>query len=135
MTFLVDANVLSEPTRPVPDGRVIEWLRRHEREIAIDPIVLGEIQFGIHLLPKGKRRQRLERWFSEGVTRIFCLSWDAATGLRWAELLASLRRRGQAMPVKNSLIAAIALLHGLTVATRNVSDFKKSGVRIGNPFS
>ena len=56
MKFLVDANVLSEPTRPRPDPKVVNWLRRHEREIAIDPIILGELRFGIELLPPRGRR-------------------------------------------------------------------------------
>jgi toxin FitB len=135
VTFLVDANVLSEPTKPAPDAEVIQWLRRNEREIAVDPIILGEIRFGIHLLPAGKRRQRLEHWFTEGVSRILCLTWDAAVGLRWAKLLADLRSRGQTMPIKDSLVAATALVHGLSVVTRNVSDFKKAGVKVINPFS
>ena len=134
MTFLVDANVLSEPTRPAPAAKVIDWLRDNEREIAIDPIILGEIRFGIHLLPAGKRRQRLEHWFNEGVSRIVCLAWDAAVGLRWAKLLADLRGRGKTMPIKDSLVAATALSHGLTVVTRNIADFKKAGVTIINPF-
>jgi hypothetical protein len=132
--FLVDANVLSEPTRAAPNENVVEWLRRHERELAIDPIVLGEVRFGILLLPKGKRRTRLERWFDAGVERLQCLSWEAETGLRWADLLASLRASGRAMQVKDSLIAATALVHGLTMATRNRSDFEKAGVKIVDPF-
>ena len=67
MTYLVDANVLSEPTKPRPDAGVVDWLRVNEREIAVDPIILGEIDFGILLLPRGERRSRLERWFNEGV--------------------------------------------------------------------
>jgi toxin FitB len=133
--FLVDANVLSEPTRAAPDAEVIRWLRRNEQEIAVDAVILGEVRFGILLLPSGKRRSRLERWFSEGVQRINCLPWEAVTGLRWAELLASLRRAGRAMPIKDSLIAATALVHGLTVATRNQADFEKAGVRVVNPFA
>ena len=135
MTYLVDANVLSEPTKPAPDANAVGWLRTHERELAVDPIVLGEIRYGILLLPAGKRRQRLERWFREGVNRFVCLPWDAATGLRWAELLADLRRRGQAMPIKDSLVAATALVHRLTVATRNEPDFKRAGVKVVNPFA
>ena len=135
MTFLVDANVLSEPTKPAPNATVVEWLRRNERELVVDPIVLGEIRFGIYLLPSGTRRQRLEAWFDQGVSRIVCLPWDTAVGLRWAKLLADLRRRGQVMPIKDSLIAATALFHGLTVATRNVSDFQPAGVKIVNPFA
>ena len=135
MTYLVDANVLSEATKPQPDARVVGWLRQHERELVVNPVILGEIRFGILLLPVGRKRQRLEQWFTSGVSRLRCLPWDIATGLRWAELLADLRRGGQAMPVKDSLIAATALAHGLTVATRNVDDFAAAGTPLVNPFA
>lgn len=134
MSYLVDANVLSEATRPSPAPTVVAWLRRHERELAVDPVILGELRYGILLLEKGRRRKRLERWFEEGVLRLHCLPWEAETGLRWAALLAALRSAGKAMPIKDSLIAATALTHGLTVATRNRRDFEASGVRMVDPF-
>lgn len=135
MRYLVDANVLSEPTKSSPSARVVEWLRRNEREIVVDPVILGEVRFGILLLPKGKRRAKLEQWFDAGVQRLLCLPWEAETGLRWAELLARLRASGRAMPIKDSLIAATALVHGLIVATRNRTDFEKAGVKIVDPFT
>jgi predicted nucleic acid-binding protein len=135
VTYLVDANVLSEATKPAPEPRVVDWLRRHERELAVDPVILGEIRFGIHLLPASGRRQRLERWFEEGVRRMHCLPWEVQTGLRWAKLLAELRRRGEAMPVKDSMIAATALVHGLRVATRKTRDFAKARVVVVDPFA
>ena len=135
MRFLVDANVLSEPTKSDPDSGVVEWLRANERALAVDPIVLGEVRFGILLLPRGKRRNRLERWFDEGVGRLHCVAWEAATGLTWAALLAALRQTGQAMPLKDSLIAATALTHDLIVATRNIADFSKAKVRVVDPFA
>jgi hypothetical protein len=135
VTFLVDANVLSEATKPKPAPAVVEWLRSNEREIAVDPVILGEVRFGILLVPRGARRRRLERWFEEGVARIHCLPWEAATGLRWAALLADLRTAGHAMPIKDSLIAATALVHGLTVATRNVRDFSRARVDVVDPFA
>ncbi len=134
MKYLVDANVLSELTKPSPDPRVVAWLRAQESHIAIDPIILGELRFGILILPKGKKRTALERWFDAGVGRLHCLPWTSDTGLRWAELLARLRITGKAMPVKDSLIAATALVHELAIATRNRADFVHAGVRIVDPF-
>ena len=78
---------------------------------------------------------RLEHWFEAGVKRLNCLPWEAETGLRWAELLASLRSSGRAMPLKDRLIAATALVHNLIVATRNEIDFEKAGVEVVNPFT
>lgn len=126
--------MLSEAPRARPEPLVLESLRAHERQIVVDPIVLGEVRYGILLLPSGRRRSRLERWFLEGVARLECIGWDAETGLRWAELLADLRRRGSAMPVKDSMIAATALTHDLVVVTRNRSDFERARVEIYDPF-
>jgi hypothetical protein len=135
VTVLVDANVLSEATKPAPDPRVVAWLRRHEAALAVDPVILGEVRFGILLLPRGARRARLERWFEEVVRRIRCLPWEAPTGLRWAQLLADLRRAGRAMPVKDSFIAATALAHDLPLATLDRRDFAAAGVELIAPFA
>ena len=134
MKYLVDANVLSEPTKPTPEPRLVEWLRTHEPDIAVDPVILGELRFGILILPKGKKRTALESWFDAGAGRLHCLPWDADTGLKWAELLARLRKSGKTMPIKDSLIAATAVVHGLAVATRNRIDFAKAGVQVVDPF-
>jgi predicted nucleic acid-binding protein len=109
-------------------------LDRHEADLVVNPVILGEIRFGILLLPTGQKRRRLERWFQEGLAGLPCLPWDLPTGLRWAELLAQLRQTGRSMPVKDSLIAATALVHDLHVASRNRQDFAKTGVDLVNPF-
>jgi len=132
--YLVDANVLSEPTKPTPSLKVVEWLRRNERELVVDPVIIGEVRFGILLLRNTAKRQRLEAWFDRGVQRLRCLPWEAETGLQWATLLARLRSSGRAMPVKDSWIAATAEVHNLIVVTRNVSDFGPAGVETLNPF-
>ncbi len=132
-TYLVDANVLSEATKPDPNLHVVEWMRRNERSLVVDPVVLGEVRFGILLLPRGARRIGLERWFEQGAARIQCMPFDASVGLRWAQLLADLRRRGRPMSIKDSLIAATALTHNLVVATMNHSDFKQARVKLVDP--
>lgn len=134
MKFLVDANVLSEATKPVPSPPVLAWLRAHESDLAIDSIVLAELRFGFLTLPTGRKRTRLEQWFDRRVDTLVCLPWDAAVALRWAELLADLHRRGERLPRLDSMIAATALAHGLTVSTRNVADFRRTGVPVVNPF-
>ena len=134
MKFLVDANILSESTKPQPCSGVVEWLRTNEAELTVNPVVLGELEYGFLLLSAGRRRTRLERWFAEGIRRIRVLEFDAATASAWARLLARLKKQGLAMPVKDSQIAATALLHDLIVATRNVADYRNAGVSVLNPF-
>lgn len=135
MRFLVDADVLSEPTKPAPSLEVIDWLRTNEADLAVSPIVLGEIEYGIRLLPAGKRRKRLQEWFARGVQRVRTLDFDAKAAAAWADLLARLKTKGRAMPIKDSLIAATALAHDLTVATHNSADYRNASVRLVDPFA
>ncbi len=135
MKYLVDANVLSEVTRPEPAPEVVAWLSRHEADLAVDPIILGELEFGILKLPPGRRRAALERWFAQTFGGITCLPFTAQTAQRWARLLSELRRRGAAMPIKDSLIASTALLHGLVLVTHNTRDFRRAGVKLLDPFA
>jgi predicted nucleic acid-binding protein len=134
MKYLVDANVLSEATRPSPSHKVVDWLRRHESQLVLSPIVLGEIEYGILLLSAGKRRRRLQEWFDRGIARFTVLEFDTNTARIWAKLLAKLKRSGAPMPIKDSLIAASALQHDWYVATRNVADFRRAGVKVVDPF-
>ena len=134
MTYLVDANVLSEPTKPAPNGKVVDWLVANERNLVVDSIVLGELCIGVYSLPAGRKRARLQQWF-DGVTRTLdCLPWNAAAARRWAKLVVELKRKGRVLPLLDAMIAATALEHGLTVATRNVSHFEPAGVKTVDPF-
>ena len=135
MTYLVDANVLSAPTTPTPDPRVVEWLLVHEGEFVVDAVVLGELSVGILGCPAGRKRRSLERWFESVVQTIECLPWDAAVSLRWATLVSQVRRQGQALPLLDSMIAATALHHGLAVVTRNTRDFRRAGLEVVDPFA
>jgi len=134
MIYLVDANVLSEPTKQVADKRVIAWLEANESNLIVDSIIIGELRIGILALPRGRKRDRLEQWYETVIETIECLPWDAMVSRRWAALVVELRRRGETVPLLDGMIAATALQHELTVATRNTRDFEKTGVKTLNPF-
>jgi predicted nucleic acid-binding protein len=133
--FLVDANVLSEGTKPQPAPHVVNWLRAHRRFLMLSPIVVAELEYGILLMANGRKRTNLLNWLEAGVKTLPVVPLDGATASEWAELVVSLRRKGRTMPIKDSVIAATARQHGLTVATRNTTDFKHAGVPVVNPFS
>jgi toxin FitB len=78
MTYLVDANVISEPTKPVPSSKVVDWLSANEENLVVDSIILGELCIGILAMPRGRKRTQIERWFADVVQTIDCLPWDAA---------------------------------------------------------
>jgi len=134
MRYLVDANVLSEPTRPVPDQRAVAWLGAREGDLVAAPPCSARCPPGILALPRGKKRVRLEAWFADVVRGIDCVPWDAEVGLRWARLVTDLRKKGRGMPLLDSLIGATALRYGFTVATRNVRHFALAGVDVVDPF-
>ncbi len=134
MKYLVDANVLSEPTKQSASNQVVEWLTKNEANLVVDPIVIGELRIGILALPRGRKRERLEQWFENVVEVLECLPWDATVSRRWAALVVDLKRKGETVPLLDGMIAATALQHDLIVATRNTRDFQKTGVQTLNPF-
>jgi predicted nucleic acid-binding protein len=134
MKYLVAANVLCEPTKLSPDSKVVQWLIVHESRLVVDSIILGEVRVGILSLAPGRKRARLDEWFEKVAQTIECLPWDAAVSHRWAKLVVLLKRKGQTLPLLDSMIAATALEHGLTLVTRNMHDFKKTGVKVIDPF-
>ena len=134
MKYIVDANLLSEATKPDPAPQVLEWLRLNEQNLAVTPVVLGELEYGILLLPASRRKKQLELWFEKIRSIAHCLDFDSKVASSWAHLLAHLKSKGHAMPIKDSLIAASAIAHNLTVATRNTRDFKNARVPLLNPF-
>src|SRR6266566_2791171 len=104
--FLVDSNVLSEPTKASPAKRVLDWLSENETELAVNPIILGELEYGILRMPSGRRRTSLLKWFADGLLHLRVFPIDRGTGAIWAAMLSALSRQGRSMPVTDSLIAA-----------------------------
>jgi len=134
MIYLVDANVLSEPTKAVADSKVVAWLNANESDLVVDSIIIGELRIGILALPRGRKRERLEEWYETVVETIDCIPWDVTVSRRWAALIVELQRKGKTVPLLDGMIAATALQHDLIVATRNTRDFQKTGVKTFNPF-
>ena len=134
MIYLVDANVLSEPTKQTANPRVVTWLNSNESNLIVDSIIIGELRMGILALPRGRKRDRLEQWYEAVIETIDCFSWDATISQRWAALVVALKQKGETVPLLDGMIAATALQHDLIVATRNTRDFQKTGVKTFNPF-
>lgn len=136
MKYLVDTNVLSELTRASPDPNVVNWMRDHENELHFSTITLGELRYGIAILPDGKRKTALQAWLSqtarlmEGTT----LAFNRSVAYVWADLRAAAKSKGIDLPLADGMIAAIARRHELTVATRNTSDFEHAKIKTVNPY-
>ena len=134
MTYLADVNVICEPSKSRPDERVLRWLEDHESVTTVDPIVMGEIWRGVLMMPHGRRRDGLQTWFVRLQRNIPCTVWTMDVALVWAEICERVQRNGFTIAAPDTMIAATAKLHGLTVATRNVDDFTRCGVSVVNPF-
>lgn len=133
--YLADTNILSEATKPAPDRRTVEWLESHEALIRISAVTIGEIHYGIELLADGRKKAVLRKWLLvlRGKYAGSILPVEEQVALRWAALNASLDRRGSKIPVVDSLLAATALHHNLTLVTANTRDFVSSGVKLLDP--
>ena len=138
MSFLLDTNVVSEPTRPRPDVRVMEWFAAQPDEtLFISALTLGELRRGILLLGDGKKRRALLQWLEVEIEPSFTgriLSIDALVTKQWAELQCRATRGGRTLPTMDSFFAATALAHDLTLVTRNVSDFAGAEVKLLDPW-
>lgn len=135
MRFLLDTNVISESASKAPDAKVLSWLVEHLDHCALSAISLGEIWKGIHLLPAGKRKTALTRW-ADGVASDFSsitLALDTDVLRVWAKLCAKHEAKGSSLCVMDSLLAATAISHGLTLATRNTKHFPPE-VPMVNPW-
>jgi predicted nucleic acid-binding protein len=137
VSYLVDTNVLSELAKAKPDAQVVAWLRDHESELYLSTITIGEIRRGIEALPAGKRKASLQSWFT-GLCKHMegrILSFNTSTAHVWGQLMAAWDKKGKTVPSLDSQLAATAHRHGLTMVTRNVSDFQGTGVKLFNPFA
>jgi predicted nucleic acid-binding protein len=131
--FLLDTNVVSELRRPRPHGAVLEWVRAaDETDLHLSAVTLGELQAGIELTraQAPEKAAELQRWLDALEVQYAVLPMDARTFREWARLM---HRRSDTL-YEDAMIAATARIHGLTVVTRNVADFRAFDVPLLNPF-
>ena len=131
--YLIDTNVVSELRKSKPHGAVVAWLHGAEdRQLYLSAVTLGEIQAGIEITREqdAKKADEIEAWANRIEQSWNVLPLDGAAFRVWGKLM---HRRSDAM-IEDAMIAATALVHDLTVVTRNVRDFKALGVATLNPF-
>jgi len=135
---LLDTNVISELMRPEASAIVLKWFsRQHAHELYSSSVSVAEIFYGVELFPAGKRRNELlagaERMFANVLAgRVFAFEDEAARA--FARIASVRRKAGRPIAEMDARIAAIADVHGATLATRNTADFEGCGIRLVNPW-
>jgi predicted nucleic acid-binding protein len=131
--YLLDTNIVSELRKPRPQPAVVSWLEGvADADLHISAVTLGEIQAGIEITREqdAAKAAEIEAWADQLAAAYNVLAMDAATFRQWAKLM----HRQSDTVYEDAMIAASALVHKLTVVTRNVRDFKRFNVPVLNPF-
>ena len=136
--ILLDTNVVSEPIRPRPFGRVRAWIdSQPARSLFLCTPVLAELRYGVERLPAGSRRERLDRWVHQLESEHFVdriLPVDQQAAHVFGRIVTRRERSGRPIKPMDALIASVAINYGLAVATRDVQDFADLGLELINPF-
>ena len=139
MTYLLDTCLISELVAKQPNQKVLDWVDAQVPEtLYLSVITIGEIAKGICKLTPSKRKESLTTWLNETLPNRFehrILTIDVSTMVLWGNLICQLEQNVRPLPAMDSLIAAIALQHSLSLVTRNEKDFAGTGVVIINPWS
>ena len=131
--YLLDTNVVSELRRPIPHPSILHWIRGVSAEqLFLSAVTIGEIQAGIEITREqdAVKAGELEAWLNRVLATYQILPVDAAAFREWAK---QMHRRSNTL-IQDAMIAAVAMVHRLTLVTRNVRDFEHFGVQIVNPF-
>ena len=136
--IVLDTNIVSEVMKVSPSKWVIEWLNAQESSsLFLSTVTIGEIEFGLRVLPDGQRRRSLKERFEQFVSQAFTqrvLDYDESAARTYGEVMGYRRELGRPLSVPDGHIASIARAHGFAVATRNVSDFEECGIELINPW-
>jgi predicted nucleic acid-binding protein len=135
MSWLLDADVLSQPAKLNGDPKVIAWLEQEEATCHTSTIVVAQLAYWVRS-KEGRQREKLQGWLRQLLDAMQgrVLGFSVAVAHVWAEQQQAFERAGVRMPLADSYIAATARRHGLTVVTGNDRDFDRPGVKVLNPF-
>jgi predicted nucleic acid-binding protein len=135
--ILLDTNVLSELTKPQPALQVVDWLADNEPRLGLPTVALAELRYGIERLPEGRRRRSLLRFWEETRRRFAgrTFAFDVQAAERYGRIVAGAEQAGRSVRVGDGQIAAIALAQRMWVATRDVEDFRPTGVSLIDPWA
>src|SRR6056297_927622 len=139
MSFLIDTCCISELVKKKPNPNVLKWFTdQDEFSMYISVITFGELRKGIEKLPDSKKKKELNQWVKEDLNSRFknrILSINMEEVNRWGKILATAENKGKPLPAIDSLIAATAQVHNLSVVTRNTQVIEGSGVDVINPWA
>jgi hypothetical protein len=137
--WLLDTNILSELRRPRPDSNVVSFVASKPLDLLfVSVVTFAEIRFGIEGVADATRRAELNDWLAYKVRPMFeerALPVSEDVMFKWRLLVEDGRKAGHTYSQPDLIIAATALHHGLTVVSRDTSDFKKAHVPVLNPWS
>ncbi len=138
MSYLIDTCCISELVKKKPNPNVVKWFAdRDELSMYLSVITFGELRKEIEKLPDSQKKAELNRWVKEDLKHRFknrILNINIEEVNKWGEILATAEKNGNPLPAIDSLIAATAQVHDLSVITRNTQDMEGSGVEVINPW-
>jgi predicted nucleic acid-binding protein len=139
MSFLLDTNVVSEWTKPLPNPGVTNWIATvPENEVFLSVVSVTELRYGIERMPMGSRRTRLDQWLVEELVPRFdgrIIPVDLTIADTCGKLVARSQAKGRPVEPRDAFIAATAEVYELTLVTRNASDFQPTLSAILSPWS
>lgn len=136
--YLLNTNIISELTRPIPEPSVLTWLEAQlESTLFLSAVTVGELAKGISVLEDSKKKERLLHWLKTEVTHRFherILPFDEQAAILWGEWNGESQQSGRSLPILDSQIAAVAARFECVLVTRNTKDIDRLPVKIFNPW-
>ncbi len=137
MSFIIDTCIVSELYKKAPEKNVLDWFQNcPEDQIYISSLTLGEIQYGIEMLPHSKKKNNLMVWFDElqETYKGYTLPVNDNICMRWGNERAKLQKKGIDLPIIDGLIASTAIEYNYTLVTRNISEIEGMAAKFLNPW-